>query len=530
MARPKGQRGPVPPQLVGQGFDSHPERINRSGNKGQRSIFKLRDKIQDMLAESVEVTVGKGKYRRKIRMSRMEHLLMMQMESRDPRHSEQIWEYGFGKSVGALELEQIDSPPDQKIVLPSELVARSFSDLHRDILAGSHMEYVCKGGRGSTKSSFVSLEIICLLTQHPQIHALALRQVAETLRDSVYSQLVWAIGMLGLEDKFKCTTSPIQIEYIPTGQFIYFRGANKPEMIKSIKPTFGYIGIVWFEELDQFHGQESIRKIEQSVLRGGELAWEFKTYNPPPTQANWVNKYVLIPKANQLIHHSSYLDVPTEWLGRTFLDEAEHLKEVHPEAYRHEYGGEVTGSGGMVFDNVVLREIPDEEILTFNEVLDGVDWGFYPDPFHWLRCSYNAAQLTLIIWDEFRAWKMSNKDSAEVLMADPKDGGKGVSINEQMIADSAEPKSVADYRAYGLACRGAEKGPDSLKYSMKWLQGLKQIVIDPKRAPYAATEFMEYEFEKDPDGEIISAYPDKNDHAIAAARYATNLIWRTRGQ
>ena len=202
---------------------------------------------------------------------------------------------------------------------------------------------------------------------------IALRQVANTLRDSVYSQLYWAINMLGLDDLFRCTTSPLEITYLPTGQKIYFRGADKPEKIKSIKPVFGYIGILWFEELDQFMGQESIRKIEQSVLRGGELAWEFKTYNPPRTAANWVNIYSQIPKENQLIHHSTYLDVPPEWLGKTFLDEAEHLKRVNPLAYEHEYMGAVTGTGGLVFENVVAREITDEEIAQFDQVGEGID-------------------------------------------------------------------------------------------------------------------------------------------------------------
>ena len=279
------------------------------------------------------------------------------------------------------EKQEDKSGENQKISLPADLIAASFLNVWRDIRDRRHMEYVLKGGRGSTKSSFTSIAFIILLMNHPDIHGLALRQVANTLRDSVYSQLVWAIGVLGVEDKFKCITSPLEIEYIPTGQKIYFRGADKPEMIKSIKPTFGHIAILWFEELDQFHGPESIRKIEQSTLRGGEEAWEFKTYNPPRTAANWVNKYVQIPKANQLQHHSTYLDVPQEWLGQTFIDEAEHLKAVNPTAYDHEYLGIVTGTGGMVFENVKIRKITNEEISQFDHVLHGLDWGYFPDPF-----------------------------------------------------------------------------------------------------------------------------------------------------
>ncbi len=367
------------------------------------------------------------------------------------------------------------------------------------------------------------------------MHGLALRQVANTLRDSVYTQLVWAINILGLDDFFKCITNPLEITYKPTGQKIYFRGADKPEKIKSIKTVFGHIGILWFEELDQFHGQESIRKIEQSVFRGGEQAWEFKTYNPPRTAASWVNNYVLEPKKNQLQHHSTYLDVPKEWLGSTFIAEAEHLKEINPRAYEHEYMGSITGTGGLVFDNLEIRHIPDEEIYGtedehggqiggFETFLYGLDFGYFPDPAHWTKVHYNPSQLTLYLVDEYRGFKNSNRDLYTAMQ------GKGVTEEDLVIADSAEPKSIADLRTYGLKIRGAEKGADSVRYSIKWLQSLKAIVIDNSRCPHAALEFQNYEHEMTKEGEYISEYPDKNNHSIDAVRYATNLIWRRRGK
>lgn len=409
--------------------------------------------------------------------------------------------------------------------LPAELIAPSFFPVYRDLRNNGHTEYLLKGGRGSTKSSFASLAFIFLLVNNPTVHGLALRQVANTLRDSVYSQLVWAIQVLGLEEQFKCTTSPLEIEFLPTRQKIYFRGADKPEKIKSIKPVFGYIGILWFEELDQFHGPEAIRNIEQSVLRGGDLTWEFKTYNPPKTNANWVNKYALIPKENQLQHHSTYLEVPVDWLGRTFLDEAEFLKGINQPAYDHEYMGVVTGTGGMVFENVELREITDEEIEKFDRPLRGLDWGYFPDPLSFGLMHYDPARMTLYIYGEFRANRMGNRKVYDKLLKLGLIDRKGL-----IIADSAEPKSVADFREYGANIIGAEKGPDSVDYSMKWLQSLVKIVIDPKRAPYHAQEFTEYELEKDKDGNYISAYPDKNNHGIDDTRYATNLFWRQRGK
>lgn len=413
---------------------------------------------------------------------------------------------------------------EQSFYLPADSIAPSFTNAYRDIVTKSHTEYIFSGGRGSTKSSFVSLVIIYLLKNNSTIHALATRQVAATLRDSVYSQLVWAIGELGLSDEFKCTTSPLEIEYLPTGQKIYFRGADDAGKIKSIKPAFGYIGLLWFEELDQFHGQEAIRKIEQSVIRGGDEAYIFKSFNPPATANNWANKYLTIPKDTQYQHASSYLTVPVDWLGRTFIDEAEHLKSVNPTAYEHEYLGIPNLAGGAVFGNVEIRKITDAEIKEFDHVLHGLDWGFYPDPASYGKMHYDAARRVLYIFGEVRVWKQSNEDLYKTLTQ------YGYVAGDMLIADSAEPKSIADFRAFGANCRGAEKGKESVKYSIKWLQGLTKIVIDNVRAPYHAQEFLDYEFERTKDGEIISEYPDANNHAIDDVRYATNLIWRKKGE
>jgi len=426
--------------------------------------------------------------------------------------------------------ENYQPPPtkggDPTFMLPADVIAPSFLDAYDDIKARAHTEYVFHGGRGSTKSSFISLVIPWLLGHHPDMHALVMRQVKDTLRDSVYSQLVWAVNELGLEDQFKFTVSPLEITYVPTGQKIYFRGGDEPGKLKSIKPAFGYIGILWLEELDQFHGPEAVRNIEQSAIRGGDEAYIFKSFNPPRSAASWANKYVQIPKASQFRHKSTYLELGSRvrWLGQVFVDEAEHLKEINPTAYEHEYLGVANGTGGLVFENVQLRAIPDAEVAQFDRVLHGLDFGYYPDPAAYNRVHYDAARMTLYIFAEYRAHKQSNRDLYDALVA------RGLTPEDLLIADSAEPKSIGDLRDYGASSRGAEKGPESVKYSMKWLQSLRAIVIDPVRCPETAQEFLDYELEQDKDGNFISAYPDRNNHQIDAVRYACNLIWRRRGQ
>lgn len=427
--------------------------------------------------------------------------------------------------------EKKDEPTtseSQPLTIPADLIAPDFFASHRAIHSSKYTEFVEKGGRGSTKSSFISVEIIELLVNDPESNALATRQVKDTLRDSVYAQLVWAIDMLGLTDKFKCTTSPLEMEYLPTGQQIFFRGADDPGKIKSIKPKKGAIKILWFEELDSFRGPEVVRNIEQSAIRGTDTAFIFKSFNPPRTAQNWANKYCLIPKESQWQHSSNFLGVPAEWLGKVFIDDAKHLQEVNPQAYDHEYLGVPNFAGGSVFQNVELRTITDAEIAQFDRIGQGIDWGWYPDPFAWTRSHYDPSQMTLYVFDEYRVNRGSNEDTYKHLFENA--DGKHAPKDELVIADSNELKSVGDYRAYGANIRAAEKSPGSRNYSYKWLQSLVRIVIDSVRAPYSASEFSTAEYPQDKDGNYISEYPEKDDHFIDSTRYRTNLIWRVRGQ
>ena len=391
----------------------------------------------------------------------------------------------------------------------------------RDIRDKKHLEYVFKGGRGSTKSTTVGMTIVELMKNNHDIHAVVCRKVGNTIKDSVYNKIKWAIGKQEFTEEFDSKLSPMEITLKSTGQKIYFRGADDPDKIKSINPEFGYIGILWFEELDQFAGPEEIRKIEQSAIRGGNLAWIFKSFNPPKTANNWANEYVLESKENRIVHSSTYLDVPPEWLGKPFLEEADHLKTVNPNAYEHEYMGIANGNGGNVFEYLEIRDITDEEISRMDKIFQGCDWGFFPDPYAFIRLYYNHNTEKIYLIDEIYENKWSNRKSADEILKRKYD-------DYTITCDSAEPKSINDYRDFGLPARGAIKGPGSVEYSMKWLQ-TRTIVIDPKRTPNAYKEFSEYEYERDKDGNVISGYPDENNHLVDACRYATESLWRRRG-
>lgn len=406
----------------------------------------------------------------------------------------------------------------------SELISPAFYDVHRQVKAGKVEEVLAEGGRGSAKSSYISVELVLQLLKHPLCNAAIFRRRDNTLRTSVYAQICWAIHALGLSRKFRCTVSPMECTYLPTGQKILFFGLDDPGKRKSIKAPMGYIGLIWFEELDQFDGPEQVRNVEQSCMRGGDWMMTFKSFNPPASARNWANRYAREARPGKLIHHSTYLTTPAAWLGPRFLSDAEHLKATKPLSYRNEYLGEVVGSGTAVFENLRLEPIPEEQIRSFDRLLHGVDWGWYPDPWAYNAVQYDAARGILYILDELTRLRTSNRDTADLLFQ------RGLTGADFITADSAEPKSVGDYRAFGLSCRAAQKGPGSVTASMKWLQGLAGIVIDPDRCPDTAREFSEYEYERDSrTGGVLPGYPDLNNHHIDAVRYATELIWKRRG-
>lgn len=406
-------------------------------------------------------------------------------------------------------------------------IADSFHPLIRAVREKKYREFVLDGGRGSTKSTTVFTLLFEIIKNNPQMHALVVRQVANTLRDSVYAQMRWSLekqaeNPLFDRDNWQFKVSPLEIIYKPTGQKIYFRGADDPGKIKSIKVPFGYIGVLIFEELDQFGGEEPVRKIEQSAIRGGDDAYIFKMFNPPISRNNWANKYVNTPKDTMLVHHSTYLDVPPEWLGRPFIEEAEHLKAVNPDAYAHEYLGEAVGMGTEIFPRVEIRTITDEEIKRQERIYQGQDWGWEPDPKAFIRLSYSHATETIMLLDELGGTCIRTRDMAQQII------DKGYNDYE-IRCGVDEIEHINDFKDMGLMARRAIVTPGSVRRTHEWLQ-CRKIVIDPARTPRAYKEFTEYEHDVDKNGEVIDGYPDRNNHWIDAVRYATSPLSMKRGE
>jgi PBSX family phage terminase large subunit len=400
----------------------------------------------------------------------------------------------------------------------TDLIAPSFYPVHQVIKRREQRHIWLAGGRGSTKSSFVAVELMLALERDPEASAVILRKVGDTLRDSVYEQIKWAIHQLNLSGRWRTKVNPLEIVNLLTGQKILFRSSNSMEdreKIKSIKVATGAIKFCWFEELHQFDGMEEIRSILQSLIRGTDESVVFYSYNPPKSSSAWVNAESHVAKPGYLVHRSTYLTVPAKWLGSTFIAEAEALKMANLSAYEHEYLGSETGTGGEVFANVTTRQITNKEIKNFEYIKRGCDFGFANDPAAYGTMHYDRKHKKLYVFHEVYGLGITNDRLAEHIKKENKD-------NEAVTCDSAEPKSLAELRRFGVKVIGARKGKDSVRYGVRFLQSLNEIIIDNVRCPNTAREFTTYELERDSHGNFKDGYPDKDNHSIDMVRYAMN--------
>jgi phage terminase large subunit len=398
-----------------------------------------------------------------------------------------------------------------------------------------HLRYVLKGGRGSGKSFHIPLRILSDIIEYP-VSALAMRKVQNTIVKSVFQNFEAAAIFLGVRHLFKFTESRLEITYLPRGNKIYFAGADDPNKIKSIKDAKYPLAILWIEEMAEFKTEDEVTTIENSVLReelDGKIHSEavkrkrkygfdysfYYSYNPPKRKQSWVNKKYesqFLDK-NTFVDHSTYLDNPH--LSAKFIEEAENVKKNKPLKYDWEYLGKAIGSGVVPFANLEYREITDKEVRTFDNIVQGLDWGYGPDPYAFVRMHYDKTRRILYFIDEHYGHKISNREAAEWIL-------KKQYHDVLTIGDSAEPKSISELKSYGIRIKGAKKGPGSVEFGEKWLDDLEAIVIDVKRTPNVAKEFEDIDYQVDADGNQKARLEDKDNHTVDATRYGTEPLRR----
>ena len=403
----------------------------------------------------------------------------------------------------------------------SDLLPEKFHSVWRATLNSDILNIVCKGGRGSGKSSDIA-HIITQLLMRYAVNAVGIRYVDNTLEQSLYEQMKWAIEQQGVSHLFKFNKSPLRITYKPRGNYMIFRGAQNPERIKSLKDSKFPFAIGWIEELAEFKNEDEVTTITNSLLRGelddGLLYKFFYSYNPPKRKQSWVNKKYetsFQPK-NTFIHHSTYKDNP--FISKEFLSEVEAARVRNPRRAEWEYDGKAIGSGVVPFDNLRIEagSITDEMVANFDNIRQGLDYGYATDPLAFVRWHYDKKRNCIYAIDELYEVKCSNRRAAQWI--------KSNKYHYQDIIAEVEPKSNAEMRnEHDISkIRQVTKGPDSVEYGEKWLDDLDAIYIDPLRTPNIAKEFENIDYQTDRDGNPKPRLEDKDNHTIDATRYAFN--------
>lgn len=371
-----------------------------------------------------------------------------------------------------------------------------------------------KGSRASKKSSTQSLKVITEIIENPNINWLVVRKVERTLRDSCYAQLKWAIHRLKVDNFFKCSTSPLEITYKPTGQKILFRGLDDPLKVTSITVEVGSLCRLWIEEAYEITSEEAFDRLDESIrgqLPKGMYHQVVLTFNPW-SDRHWLKKrFFDEPSKNVLAMTTNYMC--NEFLSEADLVLFEEMKK-NPRRYRTAGLGEWGIVEGLVYENWEERVFDVHEISIRPSVRSafGMDFGYVNDPSTLFCGLVDTVAREIYVFDEMYEKGMSNEDIKDRVSE------MGYS-KERIKADSAEPKSIAYLRKAGLTrIRAAKKGPDSIRAGISIIQDYK-IIIHPRCVNFI-TEISNYTWDKDKFDNAINKPIDDFNHLMDAMRYA----------
>lgn len=371
-----------------------------------------------------------------------------------------------------------------------------------------------KGSRASKKSSTQSLKVITEIIENPNINWLVVRKVERTLRDSCYAQLKWAIHRLKVDNFFKCSTSPLEITYKPTGQKILFRGLDDPLKVTSITVEVGSLCRLWIEEAYEITSEDAFDRLDESIrgqLPKGMYHQVVLTFNPW-SDRHWLKKrFFDEPGKNVLAMTTNYMC--NEFLSEADLVLFEEMKK-NPRRYRTAGLGEWGIVEGLVYENWEERVFDVHEISIRPSVRSafGMDFGYVNDPSTLFCGLVDTVAREIYVFDEMYEKGMSNEDIKDRVSE------MGYS-KERIKADSAEPKSIAYLRKAGLTrIRAAKKGPDSIRAGISIIQDYK-IIIHPRCVNFI-TEISNYTWDKDKFDNAINKPIDDFNHLMDAMRYA----------
>ena len=407
------------------------------------------------------------------------------------------------------------------------MIRKEFINL-RDVIGKGYKKFwhfkgryrVVKGSRASKKSKTTALWYIWNMMKYPDANTLVIRKTFRTLKDSCYKELKWAVKRLKVEHLWDFTLSPLEATYKPTGQKIYFRGLDDPLKVTSIAVDVGCLCWMWIEEAYEIMKEDDFNILDESI-RGETPPGLFKqitiTFNPW-NERHWLKKrFFDNPDEDILAITTNYKC--NEWLDAADLKVFETMKKNNPRRYA------VAGLGGWGIVDGLVYENWREEAFSIDDIKNcesafGLDFGYTNDPSAFFCGFIDVQEKKLYVWDEIYQKGMSNKRIYDAIT----DAGYN---KERITGDSAEPKSIDELKGYGLRIKGAEKGKDSIKNGIQWIQDL-EIIIHPRCVNFL-TEISNYTWDKDKFGTKLNVPIDDFNHLMDAMRYALEKFIKNKG-
>lgn len=233
---------------------------------------------------------------------------------------------------------------------------------------------VLRGGRNSFKSSVIALLLVFMMIPYikkgQNVNIVVIRKVANTIRDSVFLKIQWALNKFGLLDDFRVQVTPFRITHRSTGSSFFFYGQDDFQKLKS--NDIGNIIGVWYEESAEFKNAEEFDQTNITFMRQkseyADMVRFFWSYNPPRNPYSWINEWFdsLVGDENYLTHSSSYLDDRLNFVTEQMLDEINRIKENDYDYYRYLYLGEPVGLGTNIYNMKLfnaIKELPEDDYL-----------------------------------------------------------------------------------------------------------------------------------------------------------------------
>ena len=377
---------------------------------------------------------------------------------------------------------------------------------------------VVKGSRASKKSSTQSLKVIMEIMENPCINWLVVRKTERTLRDSCFAQLKWAMRQLKVERYFKCSVSPLEITYIPTGQKILFRGLDDPLKVTSITVEVGALCRLWIEEAYEIMSEDAFNRLDESIrgqLPDGMYHQVVLTFNPW-SDRHWLKKrFFDEPSDNVLAMTTNYLC--NEFLSESDLVLFEEMKK-NPKRYQVAGLGNWGVVEGLVYENWKEQEFNVDVIRGQTGIKSafGLDFGYTVDPTALVCMLVDMANKKIYIFDELYETGLTNQQLASRIT----DMGYA---KEKIRADSAEPKSIEELYQAGLkGITRARKGKDSILNGIQRIQDY-ELIVHP-RCVNVLRELSTYQWAKDRFEKYTGKPEDENNHAMDALRYGLEDI------